>query len=110
EVYRFRAGAEGTMSDLDRITDLKHLRVRGMAQVRLSAVLKATGLNILRATAFRNRSRRPKNENEGSMPSLKALIAAVKEQFERLLNVLHVKSDLCLPTQLQIGRLMPQAD
>jgi hypothetical protein len=45
EVYRFRAGAEGTMSDLDRITRIKHLRVRGMSQVRLAAVLKATGLH-----------------------------------------------------------------
>lgn len=99
EVYRFRAGAEGTMSDLDRITDLKHLRVRGMAQVRLFAVLKATGLNILRATAFINRSRRPKNENEGSALPPKALFAAVKEQFERLRNVFHVTFERCLPTQ-----------
>lgn len=110
EVYRFRAGAEGTMSDLDRITDLKHLRVRGMAQVRLSAVLKATGLNILRATAFRNRHKGPTNENEGAMPFPKPLFAAAKEQFERLRNVLHVKFDLCSPTQLQIGRLMLQED
>lgn len=88
EVYRFRAGAEGTMSDLDRITNLKHLRVRGMAQVRLSAALKATGLNILRATAFINRPRRLKNGNEGAVPSLKTLFTAVKEQFERLRNVL----------------------
>jgi len=30
DVYRFRAGIEATMSDLDRITGLKKLRVRGM--------------------------------------------------------------------------------
>jgi len=53
EVYRYRAGAEGTMSDLDRITGLKRLRVRGMPQVRLAAVLKAAGLNIWRAVAFK---------------------------------------------------------
>lgn len=58
EVYRFRAGAEGTMSDLDRITGLKHLRVRGMPQIRLAAVLKATGLNVLRSVAFKNRLKR----------------------------------------------------
>jgi IS5 family transposase len=58
EIYRYRAGAEGTMSDLDRITGIKRLRVRGMPQVRLAAVLKATGLNILRATAFKNRENR----------------------------------------------------
>jgi hypothetical protein len=58
EIYRYRAGAEGTMSDLDRITGIKRLRVRGMRQVRLAAVLKATGLNILRATAFKNNENR----------------------------------------------------
>jgi hypothetical protein len=60
EKYRFRAGVEGTMSDLDRITGLKHLRVRRMPQVRLAAVLKATGLNILRANTFRNRQKKEK--------------------------------------------------
>ena len=63
EKYRFRSGVEGTMSDLDRITGLKHLRVRGMPQVRLAATLKATGLNIHRATTFKNRQKR-KNEQE----------------------------------------------
>jgi hypothetical protein len=67
EIYRFRAGAEGTMSDLDRITGIKRLRVRGGPQVRVAATLKATGLNILRATAFKNRIRGPKTENEGSI-------------------------------------------
>jgi len=53
EGYRFCAGAEATMSDLDRVTGIKHL----LRQVRLAAVLKATGLNILRATVFRNRQK-----------------------------------------------------
>lgn len=52
ERYRYRAGAEATMSELDRRTGIKHLRVRGMKAVRCCAFLKATGLNILRATAF----------------------------------------------------------
>ena len=60
EKYRYRSGVEGTMSDLDRMTGLKHLRVRGMPQVRLAATLKATGLNIHRATAFKNRQKREK--------------------------------------------------
>lgn len=88
EVYRFRAGAEATMSDLDRITDIKHLRVRGMRQVRLAAVLKATGLNILRATTFKNRPRRPKNGNEGSNPSPFGIVGVVKEQILKLLAYL----------------------
>ena len=53
ETYRYRSGIEGTMSALDRVTGLKHLRVRGMPQVRLAATLKATGLNIRRVTHWK---------------------------------------------------------
>jgi len=53
EKYRFRSGVEATMSEFDRRTGVKHLRVRGMAAVRFSVFLKATGLNILRAAAYR---------------------------------------------------------
>ncbi|MHB1397173.1 MAG: transposase [Trichloromonadaceae bacterium] len=88
EIYRFRAGAEGTMSDLDRMTNTKHLRVRGIRQVRLAAVLKATGLNILRATAFRNRLQRREKQKTGANPPRNGLIEAVKEQFQRLRNYL----------------------
>jgi len=49
EKYRWRAGVEATMSELDRKTGLKHLRVRGYPAVRLCAKLKATGVNVLRA-------------------------------------------------------------
>ena len=51
--YRFRSGVEATMSEFDRRTGVKHLRVRGLAAVRFCVFLKATGLNILRAAAFR---------------------------------------------------------
>jgi len=47
--YRWRAGVEATMSEYDRRTGVKHLRVRGFKAVRFSARLKALGLNILRA-------------------------------------------------------------
>ncbi|MDZ4186396.1 MAG: transposase [Desulfuromonadales bacterium] len=49
--YRYRAGAEATMSEFDRRTGVKRLRVRGLKAVRFSVFLKATGLNILRAAA-----------------------------------------------------------
>ena len=84
EVYRFRAGAEGTMSDLDRTTGLKHLRVRGMPQVRLAAVLKATGLNILRSVAFKNHLKRQEKAKMQSDPSGSRLLSAVKEQISRM--------------------------
>ena len=51
--YRWRAGVEATMSEFDRLTGIKHLRVRCRTAVRFSIRLKATGLNILRATRVR---------------------------------------------------------
>jgi len=49
--YRWRAGSEATMSEYDRKTGVKHLRVRGFKAIRFCATLKAVGLNIFRATA-----------------------------------------------------------
>ena len=51
DLYRWRSGVEATMSEYDRRTGVKHLRVRGFKAVRFSARLKALGLNILRAAA-----------------------------------------------------------
>jgi Transposase DDE domain/Transposase domain (DUF772) len=79
--YRYRSGIEATMSDLDRMTGLKRLRVRGMPQVRLAAVLKATGLNILRSMTFKNRLKRQKRGKKGVNPSQSDLVASVKEQI-----------------------------
>jgi hypothetical protein len=49
--YRWRAGVEATMSEYDRRTGVKKLRVRGLKAVRFRATLKALGINILRAAA-----------------------------------------------------------
>ena len=84
EKYRYRSGIEGTMSDLDRMTGLKHLRVRGMPQVRLAATLKATGLNILRSMTFRNRLKRQKTAKKGANPSQDGLLGVIKEQFRHM--------------------------
>ena len=51
--YRWRAGVEATMSEYDRRTGVKHLRVRGIKAVRFCATLKALGINIFRAAAIR---------------------------------------------------------
>lgn len=51
--YRWRAGVEATMSEYDRRTGVKQLRVRGFKAVKLSATLKALGVNIFRAAVFR---------------------------------------------------------
>jgi hypothetical protein len=60
--YRWRAGVEATMSEYDRKTGVKHLRVRGLKAVRFSATLKALGVNIFRAAAFRASKMMPEQE------------------------------------------------
>jgi len=79
--YRFRAGIEGTMSQLDRLTGLKNLRVRGMSAVSFAAYLKATAINIIRAAAFRNR------ETGGASaptPVSSMSFCSVKERLQRI--------------------------
>ncbi|MDD2338502.1 MAG: transposase [Geobacteraceae bacterium] len=84
EAYRYRAGIEGTMSDLDRLTGIKHLRVRGMTQVRVAATLKATGLNILRSATFRIRKRRRHAGKSGDDSTDLAYRGLIKERFKHI--------------------------
>ena len=60
--YRWRAGVEATMSEYDRRTGVKHLRVRGLKAVRFCATLKALGVNIFRAAAVRAAKLMPEEE------------------------------------------------
>ena len=77
--YRFRAGIEGTMSQLDRLTGIKNLRVRGMFAVSFAAYLKAAGINIIRAAAYQNQ----KNEGEATPTTVFSLLpCAVKERLQ----------------------------
>lgn len=50
--YRWRAGVEATMSEYDRRTGIKHLRVRGLKAMRYCAKLKALAINMFRAVAY----------------------------------------------------------
>ena len=52
DIYRYRAGVEASISRYKSQTGVKRLRVRGLAAVTFSAVLKAIALNILRAASF----------------------------------------------------------
>jgi hypothetical protein len=64
--YRYRSGIEGTMSFLDRKTGLKQLRVRGLQAIRFCVHLKAAGVNLLRAAAFRfNKKGAPSPQKAG---------------------------------------------
>ena len=89
DVYRFRSGVEATMSDLDRMAGIKHLRIRGMTKVRIAAVLKVTGLNILRATAFKNRLKKSKRQEDRRNTATVAFLIVVKERSVRLSDSIH---------------------
>ena len=82
ERYRWRAGVEATMSEYDRRTGVKHLRFRGLDSVRFAATLKATGLNIFRAAAFRKRQKpHLRGAGKGFMINTQ-FIQFVKELFQ----------------------------
>jgi len=51
--YRYRSGVEATMSQYDRRTGVKRLRIRGLKAVRYCATMKAIAVNIFRAAAAR---------------------------------------------------------
>jgi IS5 family transposase len=83
--YRWRAGVEATMSQYDRLTGVKRLRVRGMKAVRFSAVMKATAVNIARAVAARQARMRASGNGLGLNCSLRRVFELFKEQFVGLL-------------------------
>jgi hypothetical protein len=79
--YRWRAGIEATMSEYDRRTGVKHLRVRGLQAVRFCATLKAIGINIFRATAVQKAIDASKNASAKAQSCYDVCIFLVKEQF-----------------------------
>jgi hypothetical protein len=81
DAYRWRAGVEATMSEFDRRTGVKKLKVRGMPAVRFAATMKATGLNILRAGAVRKARRKARQANTNRNVLIYANFTAVKEQL-----------------------------
>jgi hypothetical protein len=69
------------MSQYDRRTGVKHLRVRGSKAVRFSATLKAAAVNIFRATAVRRALNTAKTAHGRALPALMHAIFVVKERF-----------------------------
>ncbi len=84
DVYRYRSGVEATMSEFDRRTGVKHLRVRGIKLVRFCAVLKAVGLNIFRAVAVKRARTRLQGTISSVNSAQKVLGFVFKEQFMKL--------------------------
>ena len=97
EKYRFRAGVEATMSEFDRRTGVKHLRVRGMKAVRFAAMMKAVGINILRASRFRKRQNDPKRPRCSTVLALLTIYALVKEQITRQMKTFTANTKKVLP-------------
>ena len=87
--YRWRAGVEATMSELDRRTGVKRLRVRGFKAVRFSATLKAIGINLFRAAAVRKAANHDNADNSRIKSALNHAIFFVKEQFKRIFGPLN---------------------
>lgn len=79
--YRWRAGVEATMSEYDRRTGVKQLRVRGLKAVRFCAVLKAVAINIFRAAAVKRAQIRHNNPGFAANAAQNNLIAVFKERF-----------------------------
>jgi hypothetical protein len=79
--YRFRAGIEGTISAYEARTGVKQLRVRGFEAVRFCATLKATGVNIFRASAVRKELLRGVEALAGQIPGIGHAILFFKELF-----------------------------
>jgi hypothetical protein len=79
--YRWRSGIEATMSEYDRRTGVKHLRVRGFKAVRFCATLKAAAVNIFRATAVRRTLNTAKTAHGRVVPALMDTIYVIKERF-----------------------------
>jgi len=88
ERYRWRAGAEATMSELDRRTGVKRLRVRGFKAVSFCAILKAIGVNLFRAAAVRRAANHEDADHNKAKSTLNHAIFFVKEHFERIMSPL----------------------
>jgi hypothetical protein len=104
--YRWRAGVEGTMSQYDRLTGVKRLRVRGLKAVRFCATLKAVGVNLFRATAVRRARRRATVTGPGPKSRLAQLIILVKEQmqaFGTAITNFFIPDVSCHPFELKIA-------
>ena len=69
------------MSEFDRRTGVKRLRVRGLKAVRFSATLKALGLNILRAAVVMAAMLAGIPEKTGLKGGNDAGVNVFKEQF-----------------------------
>ena len=81
EKYRWRAGIESTFSSMDRLTGIKHLRVRGHAAVRFCVFMKALAVNLLRAVRVSDSLMGPHPLTEDLQMRLRRLFYVFKERY-----------------------------
>jgi hypothetical protein len=86
EAYRWRAGVEATMSEFNRRTGVKKLRVRCMLAVGFAATMKAVGLNLLRAGAVRKARQKACRTNIDGYIQTYATFTTVKERILMIIN------------------------
>jgi hypothetical protein len=79
--YRWRAGVEATMSQYDRLTGVKRLRVRGFKAVSFAAVMKAVAINIARAVAVQRARAGAAGPKCGPCAAAKRICQNIKEQY-----------------------------
>ena len=105
ERYRFRSGIEGTFSALDRRTGVKQLRVRGMPAVRFAVVLKALGLNLLRAAVVWSTEKGGRPAPNGGFARGLDGIVSVHAKFMHLIRSVINQFAFCpVPVQLAAPR------
>jgi hypothetical protein len=104
--YRWRSGIEATMSEYDRRTGVKHLRVRGFKAVRFCATLKAVAVNIFRATSVRRALNTAKAAHQRGLSGQIHAIFVVKEH---LLIAWGQLKKIFIPFDLSYGRMLRMA-
>jgi hypothetical protein len=109
--YRWRAGVEATMSQYDRLTGVKHLRVRGFKAVSFAAVMKAAGLNIMRAAAVARARRRAGGAGTGKSglyATILLLLMLFKERLGRVYKAAAYTTEFLMVDQLRgLGPKIP---
>ena len=96
--YRYRSGVEATMSQFDRLTGVKHLRVRGMEAVRFAVMLKAVGINLFRAAAYRKAKNGSNPTGNGPFGRATSALIRLQATFWRVVRGWLMKSGMSRPT------------
>jgi hypothetical protein len=88
EKYRWRSGIEATMSEYDKKTGVKQLRVRGFGAVQFCVLLKAIGINLFRATMVRKATKAFPGAPGNANSVIDNIIFVFKEIFRIILALM----------------------